>query len=283
MKGFAAAAPFLLVLGCAVLPACSDSPIRIDPLAVDGRDGGGRTISYGALMRIGAAARAGGDLPNALSVFRRAAATETRNPAPHVAAGNTLVEMGEINEAILAFNAALERAPRDPEALRSLAKAYMLTGRPELAARPLALAFEDTPTDPKLLLLIGVADDFAGQHREAQMRYRQGLELVAGDPALTLNLALSLALTEDYDTAVALLAPLAGAPTASPRERQTMALIYGLKGDRAQAERLARSDLDPAAVSHNLEFYETLRRLPPEARTRAILAASTAQAGAPRS
>ena len=41
--------------------------------------------------------------------------------------------MGQANEAILTYQSALERQPRDPEALRGLAKAYLKTARPELA------------------------------------------------------------------------------------------------------------------------------------------------------
>src|SRR5215468_5998741 len=194
-----------VVLGLAILSGCGDAPIRLDPFATDGRDGGGPPIGYDTLMRIGAAAHAGGDLGNALAIFRRAAASEPNNPAPLVAVGNVLVEMGDIAEAIVAYNSALARNAHDPEALRGLAKAYMKTGRPELAAQPLGVAFQDTPDDPKLLQLIGVADDFAGQHREAQARYRRGLELRPADPALSLNLALSLALTEEYGEAIAVL------------------------------------------------------------------------------
>jgi len=73
-----------------------------------------------------------------------------------------------------------------------------------------------------------------------------------------------------------LLRPVAYASSASPRERQTLALIYGLKGDPKAARELARMDLDAASVDHNLAFYDTLRRLPPDARSRAILSASAA-------
>jgi tetratricopeptide (TPR) repeat protein len=69
-------------------------------------------------MRIGAAAHAGGDLPTALGVYRRAAAIEPRSIAPYVAAGNTLLELGQFNEAIVTYHSALEHDPRDPEALR---------------------------------------------------------------------------------------------------------------------------------------------------------------------
>src|SRR5207248_7750890 len=135
---------------------------------------------------------------------------------------------------------------------------------------PLAIAFEDTPNDPKLLQLIGVADDLMGQHGEAQARYRRGLELAPGDPVLSLNLALSLALTGNYDEAIARLGPIAAAPISSPRERQTRALIYGLKGDRQRAAQLGLLDLDPAAVQHNLAYYEPLRRLSQQARTQGV-------------
>src|SRR5206468_3191496 len=99
---------------------------------------------------------------------RRAAQMNTEVAAPLIGAGNALLEIGDFNEAIVAFNGALQRQPHDPEALRSLAKGYLRSGRPALAGAPLEVAFQDTPDDPKLLQLIGVADDFVGQHREAQ-------------------------------------------------------------------------------------------------------------------
>ncbi len=268
MKRFDVAASVLVALSLIALPGCEDAPWHLDPLATHGRDGGGMPVGYPTLMRLGAAAHAGGDLATAVGIYRRAAAIEPRHAAPFVAAGNTLLEMRQVNEAIVAYNSALARTENDGEALRGLARAYLLTGKPELAGQPLAVAFKQTPDDPKLLQLIGVADDFAGQHEEAQARYRRGLELLPRDPALSLNLALSLALTANYAEAVAILGPIAVAVTSSPRERQTMALIFGLQGNHREAERMARLDLDPQAVQRNLAYYESLRRLSPEARAR---------------
>jgi Flp pilus assembly protein TadD len=272
MRRFDAAASALFALGLIALAGCEDAPWHLDPLSINGRDGGGSPLNYATLMRIGAAAHAGGDLTNALSVFRRAASLDTHAPAPFVAIGNTLLEMGQVNEAIVAYNSALARESRDPEALRGLARAYLRTARPELASQPLSVAYQDTPNDPKLLQLIGVADDLLGQHGEAQARYRQGLHLAPGDRALTLNLALSLAMSGVYDQAIVVLRPAAMAAGATPAERQTLALFYGLKGDRGAAERLARLDLDSASVQHNLTYYDSLRRLSPAARQRAIRA-----------
>jgi Flp pilus assembly protein TadD len=264
----------MLGLGSAMLVGCQELPLHIEPLNIDRGDGGGTAPSYEALMHIAAVAKANGDFSNALGVYRRAAAVAPQRAAPFVKLGDTLLEMGSVNDAIRAYNSALAREARDPEALRGLAKAYLKTGRPELADKPLSIAYRDTPNDPKLLLLIGVANDYNGQHQEAQKRYRQGLVVRPRDPALTTNLALSLALTGNYPQAIALLGPLAAAPTATPSERQTLALIYGLQGDRRHAARLARVDLDAASVEHNLAFYDTLRKLSPAARGRAVVSAS---------
>lgn len=275
MKRFGAAASILLALGSLTLAGCQDLPIHWDPLSTNGRDGAGQPVAYETLMRIAAAAHAGGDLATAVGAYRRAAEREPTNPAPLLGAANTLMDMGRTDEAITTYNSALTEKSDDPEALRGLARAYMMTGKPELAGQPLAVAFKATPDDPKLLQLIGVADDLAGQHEEAQARYRRGLELLPHDPALSVNLALSLALTGNYPEAIAVLQPIATAPTSSPRERQTLALIYGLQGNRAAADKMARLDLDPESVRHNLAYYESLRRLSPEARARAVQALGT--------
>jgi Flp pilus assembly protein TadD len=273
MKHRSATTFFLLALAILALAGCAASPVHLDPLSVDGRDGGGPTPTYPMLMRIGAAAQSGGDLPNAVGVYRRAAEMAPQDPAPLIAAGDVLLQMGAVNEAIVSYNAALVRPGDTLGAQVGLARAFLKTGKPELALTPLSKALDGTPDDPKLLLLLGVTRDLAGQHREAQAYYRDGLARAPGDPALIVDLALSLALSGDYSNAITVLQPLAMAPTASAQERQNLALINGLKGNVVEAARLGRIDLDAAAVEHNLAYYQTLRELSPEARSRAILSA----------
>jgi Flp pilus assembly protein TadD len=273
-----------LALSLVGLAGCEETTsMHLDPLNTGGRDGSAPAVSFDSVMRIAAASRASGDFSNAISLYRHAATIASSNPLPLVALGDTLLEMGKTDEAIVNYNAALKLNARDGEALRGLARAYLKTGRPDLAGNPLAVAYQDTPNDPKLLLLIGVADDFIGQHADAQGRYRQGLQYAPADRSLSLDLALSLALSEKFDAAIATLRPIAYGRGATAQERQTLALIYGLKGDQRTARELARMDLDPASVDHNLAFYESLRRLPPDARSRAILSASAAPRPAPQS
>jgi Flp pilus assembly protein TadD len=273
MRGISAPVLFFALLAVLLLVGCASSPVNLDPLSVNGRDGGGPTPTYPMLMRIGAAAQAGGDLPNAVGVYRRAAEMAPQEPAPLIAAGDALLQMGAVNEAIVSYNAALVRPGDTQGAEIGLARAFLKTGKPQLALTPLSKALETPPEDPKLLLLLGVTKDLEGQHREAQAYYRDGLARAPDDRALTTNLALSLTVSGDYPNAIAVLQPLALAPTASPDGRQTLALIYGLKGNVAEAARLCRIDLDDAAVEHNLAYYQSLRELSPAARSQAILSA----------
>ena len=277
MTRLRSATALCLVLSLVALTGCeTTSTTQLDPLAVNGRTGSAPEVGYAGVMHIADASRTAGDYGNAINLYRHAASMEPSNPEPLVALGDTLLDTGKPDDAIINYNAALKLSPKYPTALRGLAKSYLKTGRPDLAASPLAVAYTDMPDDPKLLLLIGVADDFIGQHAHAQNRYRQGLRVAPSDRSLITNLALSLALSEKFDQAIDVLRPIALAPNATPHERQTLALIYGLKGDEKMARELARRDLDAAATDHNLAFYDTLRRLPPEARSRAILSASAA-------
>jgi Flp pilus assembly protein TadD len=269
--GIFALAPVAL---CFALSACTTTTTYVDPLAIDGRDAASK-INYPTIMRIGMAAKAGGDYSNAVSLFRRAAQIASTEPAPLVAAGDTLRDTGNGSEAIVAYRAALDRNPHYPLALEGLAKVYLGTGKPELAQAPLETAYQDAPNNPKTLLLMGVTADFTGNHPQAQADYVEGLKYQPGDPALTLDFALSLALSDQYDKAIDTLAPLANGPSSTARERQTLALIYGLKGDQLSAARYARMDLNEAAVEHNMAYYDTLRRLSPEARSRAVLSANS--------
>jgi Flp pilus assembly protein TadD len=250
---------------------CQPVPFQLDPLSVNGRDGGGSPPSYEALMRIATAARSGGDYANAVAIYRRAAEIQPGAAAPFVGLGDTLIATGAVNEAILAYNSALARDGGNLPAELGLARAYLQTGRPELAQVPLSRALAGNPNDPKLLVLLGLTQDVEGRHQQAQAYYRHGLQGAPGDPALTVDLALSLALSGNYPSAIAVLQPVAMAPGGSAQERQTLALIYGLQGTVAEAARLGRIDLDEAAVEHNLAYYQTLRALSPEARDHAIL------------
>lgn len=118
--------------------------------------------------------------------------------------------------------------------------------------------------DPRCVAALngkGIALDELGRHGDAQAEYRSAWSLAPDDRAVLNNLALSLALSGQYDEAIALLTGLVQDRHATPRNRQNLALALSLKGDDAGAQRVARADLDDAAVSNNLRYLDTVRRL----------------------
>ena len=69
---------------------------------------------------------------------------------------------------------------------------------------------------------------------------------------------------------IKILSQVAADPTATPRNRRNLALVYGLSGDRVRAARIGREDLSEGEVENNLAYYERLRALPLAERTREI-------------
>ena len=67
------------------------------------------------------------------------------------------------------------------------------------------------------------------------------------------------------------LAEIAGDPGATARNRQNLALVYGLAGDVEKAAEIGRLDLDESEVRNNLAYYARLRALPAADRSAAIL------------
>ena len=73
--------------------------------------------------------------------------------------------------------------------------------------------------------------------------------MVPASASVRNNLALSLALQEQFaDGPGRALRPLAEGPGSTRRARQNLALVYGLQGDMAAAERISRVDLAGAEL-----------------------------------
>src|SRR5260370_39804015 len=109
MKRFDATASLLLALGIGVLAGCGDLPWQLDAFKLNGPLNGhgvGAALDYPTLMRVGAAAEAGGDFATAATTYRRAAAGETTATGPLVASRSAVLAMGEVNEAIGSYHSA---------------------------------------------------------------------------------------------------------------------------------------------------------------------------------
>jgi Flp pilus assembly protein TadD len=212
------------------------------------------------LVRLGDAMREKGDPQGAVAFYRRAHARDHFNPAPLVGLGEALDDLGAYNDAAAAFRQALVGQPANADALRGLGNALLALNQPALAIDQFEAALRARP-DARCHNGIGVARDRLGDHKGAEAAYRAGLALAPDDPALLNNLGLSLALAGDTDGAIATLEKVVRSPTASARQRQNLALVYGLAGRNGDAARMARVDLGDDQIAANVAAYGRLRAL----------------------
>ncbi len=76
-----------------------------------------------------------------------------------------------------------------------------------------------------------------GRHEEAQRHYLTALKIVPDEPSVLSNLGLSYALSKDLKNAEATLRRAAAQQPVDPRVRQNLALVVGLQGRFAEAEK----------------------------------------------
>jgi Flp pilus assembly protein TadD len=259
----------LLTFGIAfALGGCANPT---DPLTDSVRAGPGNTRA--SLKQLGQTTFDAGDYPSAIGYFRRAHKESEHDFEALLGLGTALVRVGANDEAAETLRKALALKPDDPEARRKedwvnreanarreLGNALVGLGQPSLAVVEFEAAF-DANRDVRCLNGLGIALDLMGQQSAAQAQYRAGLQMEPGNVTLGNNLALSLAVSGQYREALSLLEPIARAPGSTVRQRQNLALVYGLAGQRDRAAQVARMDLDEIAVRQNLVYYETLRAM----------------------
>ena len=105
---------------------------------------------------------------------------------------------------------------------------------------------------------LGVAFDLAGQHEAAQDAYRAGLAIAPDSVLLRNNLGLSLARFRASTRNHRDVASAGRRTGAKARNRQNLALAYGLAGDLPAAEQVSRLDLDEDRLQNNLSYFAAL-------------------------
>lgn len=235
----------LFLSGCATLsPGGHDRAAAAEPVAQD--------------LRLARAARAAGDFASAVNLYNSALNVRPDDPEILVELGDTLLQIGAVEEAREAYGRVGPDAAARFGAELGLGRAELARHDPEAALGYFAKADELEPGDRRVLLGRGVALDLLKRHPEAQAAYEAVLEADPHDVAARNNLALSLAFARDYEAAEKILTPLARSPKATPRIRQNLALIYALGGDRERALAQSRVDLSAADTEANLAFIDSL-------------------------
>jgi Flp pilus assembly protein TadD len=228
-----------------------------------------------ALLKVADASRAAGDCNAALRIYHVAIAKgggkETMVQA-RLGSGDCDLAMNNPAAAEQNYLAAAKLEPDLAAPKIGLGRVYLVEHHPNRAVANLDLAIKRGANQVFVWNDKGVALDQLRQHKEAQAAYRQGLTGHPHDVVLLNNLALSLAMTGDFNESESILRELASTPNANARIRDNLALVLGLEGKDAAARQVSAADLDGAALDNNTRFYQYARAL----LTGASVAAATA-------
>ena len=211
-------------------------------------------------LRLARSFRAAGDSRAAIPMYRTVLAHRPNDAGVQVELADTLLELGLLDDAIGAYSAVDPKSSSGGEAEFGLARAQLQLNQPARALAHMDRAVALSPTNPRVLIGRGVVLDRMGRHAEAQASYRSALVQEPRSVAARSDLALSLAFTGQYDQALEILEPIARSAGATAQDRQNLAFIYGLKGDKHDAMAMSRVDLDEATAQANAKFFDYARQ-----------------------
>lgn len=223
-----------------------------------------------AKVRVALSLKEAGDYASAMRLYQQAIAENPKSVEAMVGMGELYATLHAWNEAKRNFEGALALAPRNTNALVGMGQVLIGQDQAGAALEYLNQAAATGPATARLANSLGVAYDLLGRHEDAQVQYGRGLDRSAGDPALMNNLALSFALSKNYETAIRLLSSLVTADQSPEVSRQNLALVYGLSGDFASAERLLALSMSPDQVKTRLFYFKRLAATSPEEQTKVL-------------
>ena len=155
-------------------------------------------------------------------------------------------------------SSAIER--NHPDALAGLGRELMWLQKPEEAIPYLERSLAQRRA-AWLHNELGVAYEMTSRFADARDQYRAGLELAPGDLTLRTNFGRSIALTGDYDRAIAVLRAVVAEPSAGESHREALALVYAFAGDPDSAAEVSRVDVPRSEVNSRLSYYRLLREV----------------------
>lgn len=211
------------------------------------------------ILRLAAAAMAGGDVDSALKLYRNAVEDNPNSLAAHRGLADAYYSVSAYPEARVAYTRLGAVKGGEMEHLLGLGRISLETNDLDGAMLHFNKALERDADEARARNGLAVAYDLSGDHERAQSIYADILRQDQTNRAVANNLALSLALSGQTDRAIALLSELASGPMILPQARHNLALAYALQGDDGSAEALIRDELSPEAVAETLSFYQRLK------------------------
>jgi tetratricopeptide (TPR) repeat protein len=204
-----------------------------------------------------------GQLEEALVALRRLLDNEPGNVRALVACGNTLCALGRPRDALPLYTRALEIEPRGLEARNNLGNAFQELGEYEQAAACYRQALELSADDPEIHCNLGNALRRLGRLDEAAASAQRAIAL---DPRLSLahnNLGLALAALGRREEALASLRRAVQLNPRFPEALRNLANLLSDMGGYEEAVSLHRTalGLDPQSADGHCELGNALSEL----------------------
>lgn len=214
-----------------------------------------------------------GEHAAAIPLFRQAIREEPMDWQPRLALAESLLVLGEYDEAIEVLDGAQKHSDDDyidPRILAGRGKAYLALGRPDLASENLALATQ-RGAGADAYANYGVALAALGRSASAMDAFENGLSQDPSHVGLRTNKGLAEVFAGDVDAGVALLEDVARDAASGPQHRQNLALAYVMAGDMDRARKVASIDLGAKEVDATLRHFQWLVVMEPQARMAALV------------
>jgi Flp pilus assembly protein TadD len=180
------------------------------------------------------------------------------DPGVAIAYARALRATEQRAQAVAVLEQASIRNPKNMTVLGAYGRALAEAGNLQQALDALSRAHTPDQPDWRILNAQGAVLDQMGQHAEAQRIYASALKIVPDEPSVLSNLGLSYALMKDLKRAEVTLRRAVAQPKASPKARQNLALVVGLRGRFAEAEAIARADLPEAEAAANVGYLRQM-------------------------
>lgn len=212
------------------------------------------------LRETAAASEKGYDHAAAAAHYRRLYERDSRDVAALVGLARNLRISGQAREAIRTLKDAKDKQGETGELLLELGKAQLAASLIGDARESLTAAQAKLRENWQTHAVLGIVLDRLDDHDAAAAEYRKALMLSPNNVSVLNNLALSFAQAGKLDEGISLLEKLAHGERSTAQVRQNLALMYGLKGEFALAERLIREDLPADVAAENMTQLQQFHR-----------------------
>lgn len=215
------------------------------------------TTSPISLFRVAEKMKNSGEFGLAIKSYEQALQIDPTIYEAHIGLSNCLRQTGRADSALEVVNH-VPTDERGVEWYKELGGIYTTARKPKQCINAYQKVLSFDPDNIAAINGIGVCNDLQGQHYEAQRWYRRAISKAPTDIRLKSNLGLSLALSSRTNEALEILTNVVDSQDASPRDRQNLAIAYGLAGDMEKAAQYFSQDLEKSDVQTNLAFVHKL-------------------------